>query len=61
LDESSFKYIIEDLIAKVRKQLDVLSMIAQAIDRSDSCNDITAMAQKDELEDFILVLIFIMN
>jgi hypothetical protein len=58
LDESSFKYIIEDLIAKVRKQLDDSSMTAQAIDRSDNCNEIAAMAQKDGLEDFALALRF---
>jgi hypothetical protein len=58
LDESSFRYIIEDLIAKVRKQLDDSSMTAQAIDRSDSCNEIAAMAQKDGLEDFALALRF---
>ncbi len=58
LDESSFNYIIEDLIAKVRKQLDDSSMTAQAIDRSDSCNEIAAIAQKDGLEDFALALRF---
>ena len=30
LGESSFRYIIEDLIVKVRKQLDDSSMTAQA-------------------------------
>jgi hypothetical protein len=58
LDESSFRYIIDDLIAKVRKQLDDSSMTAQAIDRSDSCNEIAAIAQKDGLEDFALALRF---
>jgi hypothetical protein len=58
LDESSFRYIIEDLISKVRKQLDDSSMTAQAIDRSDSCNEIAAIAQKDGLEDFALALRF---
>ena len=58
LDESSFRYIIEDLIVKVRKQLDDSSMTAQAIDISDSYNDIAAMAQKDGLEDFALALRF---
>ena len=58
LGESSFRYIIEDLIAKVRKQLDDSSMTAQAIDISDSYNEIAAMAQKDGLEDFALALRF---
>jgi len=58
LVESSFRYIIEDLIVKVRKQLDDSSMTAQAIDISDSYNDIAAMAQKDGLEDFALALRF---
>jgi hypothetical protein len=58
LVESSFRYIIEDLIVKVRKQLDDSSMTAQAIDISDSYNEIAAMAQKDGLEDFALALRF---
>ena len=58
LGESSFRYIIEDLIVKVRKQLDDSSMTAQAIDISDSYNEIAAMAQKDGLEDFALALRF---
>ena len=58
LDESSFRYIIEDLIVKVRKQLDDSSMTAQAIDISDNYNEISAMAQKDGLEDFALALRF---
>ena len=33
-------------------------MTAQAIDRSDSYNEIAAMAQKDGLEDFALALRF---
>ena len=58
LVESSFRYIIEDLIVKVRKKLDDSSMTAQAIDISDSYNEIAAMAQKDGLEDFALALRF---
>ena len=58
LDENSFRYFIEDLIAKVRKQLDDSSMTAQSIDRSDNCNKISAMAQKDGLEEFALALHF---
>jgi len=58
LGESSFRYIIEDLIVKVRKQLDDSSMTAQAIDISDNYNEISAMAQKDGLEDFALALRF---
>ena len=58
LGESSFRYIIEDLIVKVRKQLDDSSMTAQAIDISDSYNEIAATAQKDGLEDFALALRF---
>jgi hypothetical protein len=34
------------------------SITAQAIDRNDSCNEIAAVAQKDELEDFALALPF---
>ena len=49
---------IEYLIVKVRKQLDDSSMTAQAINRSDSCNEIAAVAQKDGLEDFALALHF---
>ena len=58
LDESPFRFIIEDLIAKVRKQLEDSSITAQAIDRNDSYNEIAAVAQKDELEDFALALRF---
>ena len=58
LGESFFRYIIEDLIVKVRKQLDDSSMPAQAIDISDNYNEISAMAQKDGLEDFALALRF---
>jgi len=58
LDESSFRYIIEDLIVKVRKQLDDSSITAQAINISDNYNEIAAMAQKDGLEDFALALRF---
>ena len=58
LDESFFRFIIEDLMAKVRKQLEDSSMTAKAIDRSDSCNKIAAVAQKDGLEDFSLALRF---
>ena len=61
LVESSFRYIIEDLIVKVRKQLDDSSMTAQAIDISDSYNEIAAMAQKDGLENFVLALRFATN
>ena len=61
LGESSFRYIIEDLIVKVRKKLDDSSMTAQAIDISDSYNEIAAMAQKDGLEDFALALRFAMD
>ena len=59
LDESSFKYINDDMITKVRRQLDDSSMTAKAIDRSDSCNEIAVMPQKDELEDFALALRFV--
>ena len=58
LDENSFKYIIEELISKVREQLDDSSMTAQSIDRRESCNEIAAVAQKDGLEDFALALRF---
>ena len=58
LGESSFRYIIEDLIVKVRKQLDDSSMTGHAIDISDNYNEISAMAQKDGLEDFALALRF---
>ena len=58
LGESSFRYIIEDLIVKIRKQLDDSSMTAQAIDISDNYNEIAAIAQKDGLEDFVLALRF---
>ena len=58
LDESSFKYIIDELINKVREQLDDSSMTAQSIDRRESCNEIAAVAQKDGLEDFALALRF---
>jgi hypothetical protein len=58
LGESSFRYIIEDLIVKVRKQLDDSSITAQAIDISDNYNEIAAMAKKDGLEDFALALRF---
>lgn len=33
-------------------------MTAQAIGRSDNCNEIAVMAQKDGLEDFALALRF---
>lgn len=58
LGESFFRYIIEDLIVKVRKQLNDSSRTAQAIDISDNYNEISAMAQKDGLEDFALALRF---
>lgn len=58
LDESSFKYIIEELIAKVRGQLDDSSITAQSIDRQDDYSEIAAVAQKDGLEDFALALRF---
>ena len=58
LDESSFKYIIDELISRVREQLDDSSLTAQSIDRRDSCNEIAAVAQKDGLEDFALALRF---
>ena len=58
LDESSFKYIIDEPIGKVRAQLDDSSIIAQAIDISDNYNEFAAMAQKDGLEDFALALRF---
>ena len=40
LGESSFRYIIEDLIVKVRKQLDDSSITAQAINISDNYKEI---------------------
>jgi len=58
LDQGGFRYILEDLVSKVRKQLDDSSMTAQAIDRHDSYADIAGIAQKDGLEDFALALRF---
>ena len=45
-DENSFSQIVDDLIAKARKQFDDSSITAQVIDRSDNFNEIAAMAQK---------------
>ena len=36
LDQGGFRYILEDLVSKVRTQLDGSSMTAQSIDRHDS-------------------------
>ena len=58
LDRGGFGYILEDLVSKVRTQLDGSSMTAQSIDRNDSYSDIAAIAQKDGLEDFALALRF---
>ena len=55
LDQGGFRYILEDLVSKVRTELDGSSMTAQSIDRHDSYSDI---AQKDGLEDFALALRF---
>jgi hypothetical protein len=58
LDQGGFSCILEDLVEKVRGQLDESSMAAQSIDRKDSYADIAAIAQKDGLEDFALALRF---
>ena len=58
LDQGGFQYILEDLVAKVREELDSSSMTAQSIDRHDSYADMAAIAQKDGLEDFALALRF---
>ena len=58
LDQGGFRYILEDLVSKIREQLDNSSMTAQSIDRKDSYSDIAAIAQKDGLEDFALALRF---
>jgi hypothetical protein len=59
LDQGGFEYILEDLVTKVRKDLDDSSMTAQSIDRSDSYSDIATIAQKDGLEDFAIALCFV--
>ena len=58
LDQGGFKHILEDLVNKVRSQLDASSLTAQSIDRHDSYPEIAAIAQKDGLEDFALALRF---
>jgi hypothetical protein len=58
-EQGGFHYILEDLVTKVRKDLDVSSMTAQSIDRKDSFSDIADTAQKDGLEDFALALRFV--
>ena len=58
LDQGGFRYILEDLVSKVRTQLDGSSMTAQSIDRHDSYSNIATIAQKDGLEDFALALRF---
>jgi hypothetical protein len=58
LDQGGFRFILEDLVVKVRAQLDDSSMTAQSIDRQDSHSEIAAIAQKDGLEDFALALRF---
>ena len=58
LDQGGFRYILEDLVSKVREELDGSSMTAQSIDRQDSYSDIAAIAQKDGLEDFAVALRF---
>jgi hypothetical protein len=58
LDQGGFEYILEDLVTKVRKELDASSMTAQSIDRHDSYSNMAAIAQKDGLEDFALALRF---
>ena len=50
-DQGGFECILEDL--------DDSSMTAQSIDRRDSYSDIATIAQKDELEDFVLALRFV--
>ena len=57
-DQEGFECILEDLVTKVRKDLDDYSMTAQSIDRRDSYSDIATIAQKDGLEDFALALRF---
>ena len=59
LDQGGFECILEDLVTKVRKDLDDSSMTAQSIDRRDSYSDIATIAQKDGLEDFALALRFV--
>lgn len=58
LDQGGFQYILEDLVTKVRAELDSSSMTAQSIDRRDSYAELAAIAQKDGLEDFALALRF---
>tara|TARA_B110000438_G_scaffold12556_1_gene12276 strand:- start:3472 stop:3702 length:231 start_codon:yes stop_codon:yes gene_type:complete len=58
-DQGEFHKILEDLVAKVRGELDDYSITAQSIDRHDSYSDIAAIAQKDGLEDFALALLFV--
>jgi hypothetical protein len=58
-DQGGFECILEDLVTKVRKDLDNSSMTAQSIDRCDSYSDIATIAQKDGLEDFVLALRFV--
>jgi hypothetical protein len=59
LEQGEFEYILEDLITKVRKDLDDSSMTAQSIDRRDSYSVIATIAQKDGLEDFAIALRFV--
>jgi hypothetical protein len=59
LDQGGFQYILEDLVTKVRKDLDDSSMTAKSIDRCDSYSDIATIAQKDGLKDFVLALRFV--
>ena len=58
LDQGGLHFILDDLVTKVREQLDASSMTAQSIDRHDSYSNIAAIAQKDGLEDFALALRF---
>lgn len=58
LDQGGFQYILEDLVGRVREELDDSSITAKSIDRHDSYSDMAAYAQKDGLEDFALALRF---
>jgi len=43
LDQGGFRYILEDLVSKVRTELDGSSMTAQSIDRHDPYSDIATI------------------
>ena len=58
LNESAFKYILDDLVGEMRKSLDDSSKTAQAIDQELPLDEIAKRAKEDGLEDFAHALRF---